>query len=194
MHPAQASPSELIVSLSSATDAASLGPFTAEAASNLSSGSDFSSISSWGSPDPRQRPVGPGHAAGYPASYPIPLAEGPAITVPVSCCLSAAGVRLSGHPVPARELGLPHGRLTGQMAGPGRGFHVPHQRDTTGVGALSTPGTAVLSRPDAVPGQRLPLPSGQSLPPRACTPSQGSCLRGINEGSRDSPVRPAPRL
>jgi hypothetical protein len=88
--------------------------------------------------------------------------------VPVSCCLSATGIGLSGHPVPARELGLPHGRLTGHhlVPGPGRGFHVPHQRDTTGMGASSTPGTAVLSWPDAVPGQRLPLLSGQSLPPR----------------------------
>jgi len=34
--------------------------------------------------------------------------------VPVPCCLSAAGLGLSGHPVPARELDLPHGRLTGR--------------------------------------------------------------------------------
>ena len=78
--------------------------------------------------------------------------------------------------------------------GPGRGFHVPHLQDTTGVGALSTPGTAVLSWPDAVPGQRLPLPSGQSLHPAPASHQRGSVLRGINEGSRDSPVRPAPRL
>ena len=37
----------------------SLGPFTAEAASNLSSGSGSSSTSPWGAPDPRQRPFGP---------------------------------------------------------------------------------------------------------------------------------------
>ena len=104
--------------------------------------------------------------ARYPASYPGRPAEGQP-----SCpgFLPPFGRRhsLLGHPVPARELGLPYGRLTGrhQVAGPGRGFHVPHLRDTTGVGALSTPGTAVLSRPDAVPGQRLPLPSGQSLHP-----------------------------
>jgi hypothetical protein len=133
----------------------------------------LSSSSFTGSPDPRLRPFGPGHAARYPASYPAPLAEEPAIMVPVSCCLSATGLGLSGHPVPARELGLPHGRLTGRAApGPGRGFHVPHQRDTTGMGASSTPGTAVLSRPDAVPGQRLPLPSGQSLNP-ATDPTAG---------------------
>ena len=33
----------------------------------------------------------------------------------VSCCLSAAGVRFLGHPVPAGELRLPHGRPTGPM-------------------------------------------------------------------------------
>ncbi len=49
--------------------------------------------------------------------------------------------------------------------GPGRGYHVPHLRDMTGLGALSTPGTAMLSRPDAVPGSHLPLLSGQSLHP-----------------------------
>jgi hypothetical protein len=98
---------------------------------------------------------------------------------PGSCCLSATGLGLSGHPVPARELGLPHGRLTRHNApGPGRGFHVPHQRATTGMGASSTPGTAVLSWPDAVPGQRLPLPSGQSLPPRTHNPSRGSAITG----------------
>jgi hypothetical protein len=63
--------------------AASLGPFTAEAASNLSSGSDSSSTSSWSSPDPRQHPFGSGHQAQYPASYPGPLAKGPAFRVPV---------------------------------------------------------------------------------------------------------------
>ena len=78
--------------------------------------------------------------------------------------------------------------------GPGRGYHVPHLRDTTGLGALSTPGTAVLSRPDAVPGRRLPHRSGQSLHPAAASHRRGSVLRGINEGSRDSPVRSAPHL
>jgi hypothetical protein len=34
---------------------------------------------------------------------------------------------LLGHPVPAQELGLPHGRLTTTSGGgPGRGCHVPH--------------------------------------------------------------------
>ena len=49
-------------------------------------------------------------------------------------------------------------------------------------------------RPDAVPGRRLPLPGGQSLHPAPASHRRGSVLRGINEGSRDSPVRPAPGL
>src|SRR5664279_4487471 len=54
-----------------------------------------------------------GRAPPYPASYPGLSTEGPT-GVPVSCCLSATGVRFSGHPYPAGELGLPHGRLTGR--------------------------------------------------------------------------------
>jgi len=38
--------------------------------------------------------------------------------VPVSCCLSAAGIRFSGHPFPAGGLDLPCGRLTGQRPDP----------------------------------------------------------------------------
>jgi hypothetical protein len=70
---------------------------------------------------------------------------------PVSWCLSAAGVRFSSHPLPAGGLDLPCGRLTGPCC-QGRtplGFHVPHVRVATGLGALSTPGTAVLTRPTA---------------------------------------------
>ena len=87
----------------------------------------------------------------YPASYPARSAEGPTTYVPVSCCLSAAGIRFSGHPSPGRELGLPHGRLTGyeyeSVAGPWRGYHVPHARATTGMGASSIPRATVLTWP-----------------------------------------------
>jgi len=38
----------------------------------------------------------------------------------VSCRLSATGIRFSGHPVPAGELGLPHGRLTALPTSSGR--------------------------------------------------------------------------
>ncbi len=82
---------------------------------------------------------------------------------------------LLGHPIPAQELGLPHSRLTGPSgAGPGRGYHVPHPRDTTGLGASSTPGTAVLTptgrraRPARAASQR-PVPT-----PRHHHPPRGS--------------------
>jgi hypothetical protein len=51
---------------------------------------------------------------------------------------------LLGHRIPAGELGLPCGRLTGPRAGPRRGYRVPHARAATGVGAPYTPRTAVL--------------------------------------------------
>jgi hypothetical protein len=145
-------------------------------------------------PDPRQRPFGPGHPPGIRPVIRNGQQREPVTFVPGSCCLSAAGIRLSGHPVPARELGLPHSRLTGPAPGPGRGFHVPHLRDVAGVGASSTPGTAVLSlarcraRPAPAASQR-PVPA-----PRTHIPPRGCASRGINGGSHDSPVRPAPSL
>jgi hypothetical protein len=82
----------------------------------------------------------------------------------VSCRLSATGVRFSGHPDPARELSLPHGRLTTTVTGGGpcRGFHVPHSRVTTGLGAFSTPGTAVLTL------DRMPCPASACRITAAC--------------------------
>ncbi len=60
---------------------------------------------------------------------------------PGSRCLSAAGFRFSDPPPPAGDFGLPHGRLTGGGAArPHRGFHVPHDGETIGVGAFCTPG------------------------------------------------------
>src|SRR5262249_37090858 len=63
-------------------------------------------------------------------------------------------------------------------SGPGRGFHVPHLQDTTGGGALSTPGPAVLSWPPHVPGQPVPLPRGQSLHPPRTSHQRGSAITG----------------
>jgi hypothetical protein len=165
-------------------------------ASNLPFGSSVIVIVSvTGSPDPRQRPFGPRQ---LPVSGQLSRDDWrrASLHVPASCSLSAVGVCLSGHPVPARGLGLPYGRLTGHLLvpGPGRGYHVPRLRDTTGLGALSTPGTAVLAlagcraRPSPAASQR-PVPA-----PRNRSHQRGSSLRGINEGSRDSPVRPAPHL
>jgi hypothetical protein len=87
--------------------------------------------------------------------------------VPVSCRLSAAGIRFSDHPVPARELGLPHGRLTGSeiRTGPGRGYHVPHAQAAAGMGASCIPGAAVLTRPVT-----SPRPAPAALPRPAPIP------------------------
>ena len=119
-----------------------------------------------GSPDPRRhffrsrQPPVSGQLSGTVGG----VADHP---VPVSCCLSATGIRFSGHPIPAEGFRLPHGRPTGPTIRPGprRGYHVPHDRDATGVGAPSTPGTAVLSRRSDLLHRRLPLPNGQSLHP-----------------------------
>ena len=84
---------------------------------------------------------------------------------------------LLGHPIPAEELGPPHGRLTGPTAGPRRGYRVPHARAATGVGALYTPGTTVLIPDRApLPGRRLPLHSGQSLHPATTSHPAGLSL------------------
>ena len=101
---------------------------------------------------------------------------------------------LLGHPVPARELSPPHGRLTGRMAGPRRGYRVPHARATTGVGAPYTPRTAVLipDRADCPAGACRSTTASPSTPLQHPT-LRGSALRGINEGSSNSPVQSSPR-
>src|SRR5262249_3239254 len=73
----------------------------------------------------------------------------------VSCRLSTTGVRFLGILFPPRvsaplAIGLPD--LTARTR---RVFHVPHIRDSTGLGALFTPEPAVLSRPAHNP--RSPL-------------------------------------
>jgi len=73
------------------------------------------------------------------------------LRVPVSCRLSTVGVRFLGHPAPAEELSLPHGRPTGGVAaGPHRGCRVAHDQAAIGQGACFTPGTVVRSRPATI--------------------------------------------
>ena len=89
---------------------------------------------------------------------------------PVSCCLSAAGIRFSGRPAPAAEFRLPHGRPTRRQLrspGPRRGCHVPHETDTTGLGVLCTPGTVVRSRPARFP-RAAPAASQRPAPISRC--------------------------
>jgi hypothetical protein len=82
---------------------------------------------------------------------------------------------LLGHPVPARELGFPHGWLTGPRSGPGRGVRVPHVRAAIGVGALSTPGTAVLAL-TGVAHRPAPAAFSTACP---CTPPHRSIYTGL---------------
>src|SRR6516165_3459958 len=81
---------------------------------------------------------------------------------------------LLGHPMPAGELGPPHGRLTGPGSGPRRGYRVPHARAATGVGALYTPRTD-----GALPAGRTPQPASAAFSAASpCTPLQPSITRG----------------
>ena len=68
------------------------------------------------------------------------LLDGPIRRVMSFPCLTAGDLRFLVLPVPARALGLPCGWLTVMVDRPYRGYCVPHTRDTSGVGALSTAG------------------------------------------------------
>ena len=177
----------------------SAGPFTATlvAASNLSVGSGVVVIVSSRAhltASARFRTGPPGSVSGR-------LCETTAWRRRPSCPDFPSRFRcrrsLLGHPMPAEEFGSPHGRPTGHArgrAGPRRGYRVPHARAATGVGALYTPGTAVLlpaearARP-APAALRRPVPDDPvpALHPRECA------LRGIDESSSNSPVRSSPR-
>ncbi len=82
-----------------------------------------------------------------------------------SCRLSTHRHSLLGHPLPARELGLPHGRLTRPptiMVGwdPVGVSMLRTRKSRLGLGALCAPGTTVSTRPQTFYGRRLPHPSG----------------------------------
>lgn len=64
----------------------------------------------------------------------------------VSCCLSATGIGFLGHPVPAQEFSLPHGRPTGQIR-TGAGFPRSTCTRPGRGGCRLDPGVAVSSRP-----------------------------------------------
>ena len=113
-------------------------------------------------------------------------------TVPVSCRLSATGIRLLGHRSPAGELGLPRGRLTGHQAGPQRGCHVAHEQAATGQGASLTPGTVVRSRP-ATTLQPAPAASQRPVPttPLHHPIGGGNRHEASSEVHSRSPITPA---
>ena len=169
------------------------GPFTVTV-SNLPIGSGVSvHLVLTGSPDPRQLPFGPGNRP-YPTSYAADHpAEVPVMRFPVSCRLSAVGVRFLGHPAPAGELQPssrsayrridppdPNGVVVLRMSKtrPGRAPPLPR-------GRWCAPGRRLSS------GRHLPLSSGQSLRPRWNIPSAGVTFTRRHQGFTH--VRPSPR-
>ena len=90
---------------------------------------------------------------------------------PVSCGLSARRHLLVGPSFPAASrswaflaVGLPG------TPGPRRGFHVPHSRDPTGVGALCTPGPRCSHGRHVLPGRRRRFPAAGPAPSTASHP------------------------
>jgi len=116
--------------------------------------------------------------------------------VPVSCCLSATGIRFSVTLFPPGNWAFLTVGLPGTTWRPDPdGVSTFHTCEIRPGWVPSLPrGRRCSSRPDAVPGRRLPLPSGQSLHPAPAFHRRGHSSRGINEGSRNSPVRSAPGL
>ena len=145
---------------------------------------------------PRQRPFrGPRHQARYPASYPATATWRSRHGVLVSCRLSPTGIAswtsCSRQRIP---LSLRSAyRSASRRIGPCRGFRVPHARDTTGLGAFSTPGWRCLPDQPGFADRRLPLLNGQP-----CAPLKPpTCGAADNEAYEDSlaftrPVFPSP--
>jgi hypothetical protein len=126
-HPAQASPRDplpqapyVVLSRAQRTAfqlrASSSGPFTTGAASNLSLGSGPIVIVSAQAHLTRVSPLSrPGVQSSGPGIRPVihdARLKGTGPPAVVSCCLSATGIRFSGHPHPAEGFRLPHGRPT----------------------------------------------------------------------------------
>jgi hypothetical protein len=116
--------------------------------------------------------------------------------VPVSCCLSATGIRFSVTLFPPGTWAFLTVGLPGTTWRP----------DPDGVSTFHTceirpgwvpplpRGRRCSSRPDAVPGRRLPLRSGQSLHPATASHQRGSAITGHQRGFTrfTRPVCPSP--
>jgi hypothetical protein len=119
-------------------------------------------------------------------------AEEPDARFPVSCCLSAVGIRFLGHPAPAAELSVPHGRPTSGRPPDRNGVVVLHMSKTRSGRAPPLPRGRWCA-----PGRRLssgrhpPLFRGQSLRPRWNIPSAGVTFTRRHQGF--TRVRPSPR-
>jgi hypothetical protein len=123
----------------------------------------------------RQHPFGSGHSARYPASYAETTSGGAGPWSPVSCRLSAAGLRFLSILFPPRNsalltVGLPPSTRRTDLDGVSM-FRTPETR--LGSGVLCTPRATVSTRPGSVPGppfaasQRAgPCSSRTTVPPR----------------------------
>ena len=146
---------------------------------------------------PRQHPFGSGH---QPVSGQLSgtSSGGGRSSVPVSCCLSATGIRFLGRPVPARDsafltVGLPaRQQLSGRTP---TGFPRSTRTRYDRGGCPLYPGTAVLPRPTPNP---RPAPAASQRPvlhPAADIPSAGARRNEASTGVHSrSPVRSSPRL
>ena len=92
------------------------------------------------------------------------------------------------------EIRPPYDRPSAQPRRAPTGYHVPHTRDLTGLGALSTPGPAVPSEPgdDPRPGACRPSRRGSYHPGTAVTHPGAASYEASVKGSRFSPARPSP--
>jgi hypothetical protein len=105
---------------------------------------------------------GPGTGPGMrPVIRVRPYLEGPVMSTPLSCCLSAAAICFLSRPVPATDSALlPTGRRSFLPDHDGI-FHVPRVRVTSGAGRLLCPGAVVLTWLACRRQPALPHPSGR---------------------------------
>ena len=108
--------------------------------------------------------AGPATTGRYPASYPQRPTEGRS-----SCRGFPVAFRppalASWTSCPAEGFRPSYDRPTGQKPGPRRGFHVPHIRYTTGLGALFTPRPPVFIASGPPDHRAPPLPGARSYHP-----------------------------
>jgi hypothetical protein len=146
---------------------------------------------------PRQPAFAAGHQARYPPSYswnrPV---GGPAPVVPLSCCLSAGGLRFLGVLFPPRDWALLTVGLPPRPSGRGGpdGVLTFRTHETRPGRVPSLPRRRRCPRDHRIVlGRRLPTLSGWPLVTPAPRPDPGSCR---NEASARvywySPCRPSP--
>jgi len=143
------------------------------------------------SPGPRQLPFGPSAWLVSGQLY-EPTAEGSGNNGPLSCRLSATGIRFLDHPSPAGEFGLPHGRLTGRSRTP-TGLSRSTQPRPDREGCSLYPEARCSHGRHLVTGRRCRFPAASPTPQHHIH-LRGLQLRGINKNSLPltRPVFPLP--